>query len=299
MQKNLRGCLTVLGLLVVCSLVYSIGPSARAHPGPTTPSPTGLPGRPVFYSESQRDILPPPPGGYSIHGVYPGLFRCEIEERLGEPLRTGKYYGIYADGRGSTVNVQFHLRNVARSVDGAQLERDGEVLAKLEDFGYPSDAKKFRVSYDYFCQPVAFHLPEKKGGRFVLPSPGSSHHIMEFSSALRDTAPVRSRKVLESHPEITFARILPDGETALHLVARTNYEELALDLIAEGADTNAKSFEGRTPLHLAKTIGMARLLVEHGAATASKDRSGLTPLKLAIRWKKDSELVQYLRENTE
>lgn len=49
-------------------------------------------------------------------------------------------------------------------------------------------------------------------------------------------------------------------------------------LIRKGANVNAKSFLGRTPLHMAETKEAAELLIKHGADVNAQDGSGATPL---------------------
>ncbi len=73
-----------------------------------------------------------------------------------------------------------------------------------------------------------------------------------------------------------------DGVTPLKVAAANNYSVLEA-LIKSGADINAKSNNGGTPLMSA--IGSAsamKLLIAHGADVNAKNNDGWTPLELAL-----------------
>ena len=61
--------------------------------------------------------------------------------------------------------------------------------------------------------------------------------------------------------------------------------EVAELLLTQGADANAKTFSGWTPLHYAAALGyahMAEVLLPRGADVGIKDNAGRTPLALAV-----------------
>ena len=76
------------------------------------------------------------------------------------------------------------------------------------------------------------------------------------------------------------------------------------DLIARGADVNARTYKGQTALHCAARAGFVDivfLLLEHGAKVDLRDDKGNTPLVAALRSRiknKDKlrEVVQVLTE---
>jgi len=84
----------------------------------------------------------------------------------------------------------------------------------------------------------------------------------------------------------------------LHLAAIRDHKEIIELLIAEGADLNAKTFGGVTPLHTAAGIGrkeIAELLIANGADVNAKGFGG-TPLDRAIKYN-HTEIVDLLRKH--
>ena len=72
--------------------------------------------------------------------------------------------------------------------------------------------------------------------------------------------------ILMRRPELVTVRA-NDGETALHKAANNGYEEIVKLLLAHGAEVNAISHKGHTPLHRAARghKEIAELLLTHGA----------------------------------
>ncbi len=75
------------------------------------------------------------------------------------------------------------------------------------------------------------------------------------------------------------------GGTPLHYAVGEGRNEIAKLLIAKGADVNANTNDGVTPLHFATTKEIAELLIAEGANVNAKDERGKTPLDLAIQVK--------------
>ncbi len=79
----------------------------------------------------------------------------------------------------------------------------------------------------------------------------------------------------------TMLAFTKSGITPLHM-ARS--PQMARLLIAKGADVNTKNNWGKTPLHRAAQIGskeMVELLIANGANIVTRDKEGKTPLHLA------------------
>ncbi len=72
------------------------------------------------------------------------------------------------------------------------------------------------------------------------------------------------------------------GATPLHDAAWEGHADVAVVLIAHGADVNARrSYDGITPLHFAQTAAVAILLLKHGAVVDVEYSPGGTPLNCA------------------
>lgn len=82
----------------------------------------------------------------------------------------------------------------------------------------------------------------------------------------------------------------------LHELYRTRNPELWARLLVEhGADPNARTWAGKTPLHIMKLVGSTRsyaALVGVGADERLRDENGLTPAEIVV---KPEELAQWAR----
>ncbi len=81
-----------------------------------------------------------------------------------------------------------------------------------------------------------------------------------------------------------------DGDTPLHNAVQDGNEELARLLVASGADVNVENAGGSTALHYAvcESRSLTELLLSHGAAVDPTDRQGDTPLhNAALRGQAD------------
>lgn len=112
-----------------------------------------------------------------------------------------------------------------------------------------------------------------------------------FPSKLPSSLEMQGRRSRERAPAPQTAAGDPFGLTPLHYAANRGDAAEVARLLAAGADVNAKGNCGQTPLHLAGTAAVAKLLLEHGADlnAASKDTGAMglfgapdTPLGWAI-----------------
>ena len=87
----------------------------------------------------------------------------------------------------------------------------------------------------------------------------------------------------------------PEADRALRLAARKGDIEAVKKSIADGADVNAKSESGTTPLHYAAVMGhkeIAELLIDNGADVNLKDDGGDTPVNVSDLHKEIEDLLR-------
>ena len=82
-----------------------------------------------------------------------------------------------------------------------------------------------------------------------------------------------------------LSNLADEGATPLQVAARDDNREVAMVLLANKAEVNARDDSGHTPLYTAALNGnqdVAALLIAHGAEVNVRDRQGLTPLHAAV-----------------
>jgi len=93
------------------------------------------------------------------------------------------------------------------------------------------------------------------------------------------------KELLDAHPEELNQGFGAAHSTLLHLAARYGTPDIAEELLQRGADINARTLQGHTPLFDAvdrSHIMMVTALLNHGADMSIPDEKGRTPLQLAI-----------------
>ena len=97
------------------------------------------------------------------------------------------------------------------------------------------------------------------------------------------------KALLKDNPDLVFSRD-NDGETPLHRAAYWGYKEMAIFLIFNKADVNAKDIKGQTPLHKAADQGrkpIVELLLACKGDVNAKDNDGWTPMHSAAGGKRN------------
>lgn len=103
------------------------------------------------------------------------------------------------------------------------------------------------------------------------------------------------RQIIEAHPELATARLIDvqGGKTVyfIHLAVLIGTTDLIDLAIAKGADINAKTSDGDTPLHLARNYVTVEYLISKGADVKAKNSIGDTPLHAACRRGDESSAI--------
>ena len=90
------------------------------------------------------------------------------------------------------------------------------------------------------------------------------------------------------------------GKTPLYIAIEKGYKDLAVFLVANGAEVNIADANGNTPLiliiHQTGNLELTRRLIEKGARINTQNRTGETALMYAA-WRGHSKIVQLLLEH--
>lgn len=89
------------------------------------------------------------------------------------------------------------------------------------------------------------------------------------------------RTLIAENPDLVHSRD-SDGCTPLHDAAQYSVPEIVSFLVARGADVNARSRRGSTPLWFTDDAEIAEILIEHGAKLTT-DSNGDTELDYAVQ----------------
>ncbi|KAB8208486.1 ankyrin repeat-containing domain protein [Aspergillus parasiticus] len=95
--------------------------------------------------------------------------------------------------------------------------------------------------------------------------------------------------------DLTYKYMLTD-DTLLHMATAANETEILRLLLTEGKLRPGSSIneQGRGPLYLARSVEIAKLLVEHGCNIDSTDFNNNTPLDIARRQPRTHDVAHYL-----
>ncbi|XP_025774414.1 ankyrin repeat domain-containing protein 13B [Puma concolor] len=162
----------------------------------------------------------------------------------------------------------------------------------LLTFSPPASSDLYSGSGPYWCigkaELVAPRDASEEDAQTVLAlstRPCKEPPPWENRTGIRDSIPAHDRTIQKG----------PESKYPLHyLVWHNRHRELEKEVRAGQVDIEQLDPRGRTPLHLATTLGhleCARVLLAHGADVGRENRSGWTVLQEAVSTR-DLELVQ-------
>ena len=132
----------------------------------------------------------------------------------------------------------------------------------------------------------------------VLPPIDDSFMFDLLILAIRREKPLEFIKSLIEQGGINVDAVPDDGwdsgeyvKRLLHYAAESSTLDVVQYLISEGANVNARTENGRNPLHYAAentlvSVDVLECLISHGADVHAKDRDGKTPLDCAYQEEK-------------
>jgi len=143
---------------------------------------------------------------------------------------------------------------------------------------------------DYRMTKETFHLnrllPRQKG------SPMKSEQTPEIFRIAAKREFEKLKHVVTQNPTLLQER--NDHQwTLLHIAASVNHCEMAKWLIEKGVPLDAAGNARELAIHIADSVEMAAILIEHGSPVNPADRNGMTPLDFAMA-EGNTELVTFL-----
>jgi ankyrin repeat protein len=118
------------------------------------------------------------------------------------------------------------------------------------------------------------------GAKVNLTTMDSSPLYATMMSCGKRTAPHLTERLLALGADVNFKSQI-GSQTALHEAAMNDLTDCVKQLLAHGADVNARDYEGETPLYFASPEVM-ELLLSHGADINYKNKRGQTLLHQAM-----------------
>jgi ankyrin repeat protein len=141
----------------------------------------------------------------------------------------------------------------------------------------------------------------------VDPVPLVARRGFEFSEELQrfhesieynDTRVVNDTLKNSTDPVVLISEAGGNGRNALHVAVASANLKLVRLLIEKGAITNAQDFQGETPLHLADSAPMTKLLLEAGQSNPNiPNIDGICALHLAVQRRDAGSVRNLLKYN--
>lgn len=251
----------------------------------------------VSYGASVPSLQPTPqcvfdPGGYFYAaGKLPQPF--EEFDHLTFLGRDNKDENSPGQGLYTSQGQAYKFDAVKRSGDSLEFTTDAVNGVRYS----------FTGQFKYLCIFEEFHEFSKKPG--AIAAEGKLLKLVDDKTVAETLVQFTySPKLSASQNDLNAP--YPSGRTELHYAVRKGDLESVRDLLARGANVNARDRDGMTPLAFdiegtpdhAKATAIARMLIAAGADVNLKNGTETTPLKLAVFQFEDrkGELVSVLLE---
>lgn len=136
-----------------------------------------------------------------------------------------------------------------------------------------------------FCYGPAIAITSvlQSGGQSQIPQYPTTYLPPELPGAIIDGNAPRALRILKKNPALVYAVTGGSSrETPLHIaVAYSDNMTIIRWLVENGSDLSARCYNQFTPLHLAQSPAVAKLLLKAGADPNLRSSWGDTPLQMA------------------
>jgi ankyrin repeat protein len=142
---------------------------------------------------------------------------------------------------------------------------------------------------------IARFRKEKSVDKTELSSAEKAKIQSEFVNAIEGNDIARVKDLIARGADVNAKG--KDGQSYLHEAASKGHVEIVKLLIEKGADINARNKYGNSALHYAafENIEIVKILIEKGANVNVEDNAGKTPLRDAIKFR-EPEIAKFLIE---
>ncbi|RMZ39355.1 serine/threonine-protein kinase ripk4 [Aspergillus flavus] len=221
---------------------------------------------------------------------YPEIIRL-LHSALSQTNKIHIYNIDTRDERGLTPLHYASLSNSARA---------GEVTEVLLELGADPNLADDRGCTPYMMASLLQHTQVMEVLQSNVTSPNGetrdTQDLPALTLAEHDHWALLREVITTGRADLTYKCML-SGDTLLHMATAANETDILRRLIeSKLRPESAVNEQGHTPLHLARTVEIAKLLVDDGYHVDSTDLNNNTPLDIARRQPETRDVADYLED---
>ncbi|KAB8268835.1 hypothetical protein BDV30DRAFT_251862 [Aspergillus minisclerotigenes] len=221
---------------------------------------------------------------------YPEIIRL-LHSALSQ---TNKIHIYNIDTRDERALTPLHYASLLNSA------RAGEVTEVLLELGADPNLADDRGCTPYMMASLLQHTQVMEVLQSNVTSPNGetrdTQDLPALTLAEHDHWALLREVITTGRADLTYKCML-SGDTLLHMATAANESDI-LRLLIESKlrPESAVNEQGHTPLHLARTVEFAKLLVDDGYHVDSTDLNNNTPLDIARRQRETRDVADYLED---